>query len=178
MFLTHASQQCGPSPSMARWELKQYLEKNNLHRIPPPNSLTSAEWKTNFQLYILWQRAFSFSTTGGRTKSRDTWEWWDYAILGSNGMDTSGRGGGGMREERIPDWTSNPLSHPKCRTWLNGSINTLLQQWIHVQQWRYCWKQGISACSMARSYKEANWGDQVSSVWGSVKRWLEQEANE
>jgi hypothetical protein len=45
--------------------------------------------------------------------------------------------------------------------WLSKHVP---QQRLNAQQWRYCWKMGISAWPMPRSYK-ANWGDQVSSVW-------------
>jgi hypothetical protein len=34
----------------------------------------------------------------------------------------------------------------------NGSVNTFLQQWIDMQQWRNCWKQGVSVWSVLRCY--------------------------
>jgi hypothetical protein len=52
----------------------------------------------------------------------------------------------------------------------NGSINTFPQQRIEAQQWRYCWKLGVS---VPRSCLEDNWGDQATSVRASVKRGLE-----
>jgi hypothetical protein len=55
----------------------------------------------------------------------------------------------------------------------NGSVNTFPQQRIDAQQYRYCWKRGVSTWSVPRSYKKGNWGDQVSSVREPVKRGFE-----
>jgi hypothetical protein len=47
----------------------------------------------------------------------------------------------------------------------NGSVNTFQQQRVDTQQWRYCWKRGISMWSVPRSYLKDNWGDRVSASW-------------
>jgi hypothetical protein len=75
--------------------------------------------------------------------------------------------------ERRPRWADIPGQFLG-----NGSVHTFQQQRIDAQQWRYCWKWCVPAWSVPRSYKDNNWGDQVSSVRESVRRGLEPEAEE
>lgn len=60
----------------------------------------------------------------------------------------------------------------------NSSVNTFPQQRINIQQRRYPSILGVSTCSVSRTYKEYNWGDEVGSVQESVKRELRPEAEE
>jgi hypothetical protein len=63
----------------------------------------------------------------------------------------------------------------------NGSVNTFLllgSRYLIMQQSDYSNGNGVSAWSVQRSFLEDNGGDSVSSVWESVKRGLEPQAEE
>jgi hypothetical protein len=58
MLPTCSLQEGGPMPSMAGTRIQTEFKMHNLIKISPPTPPTTGKQKTNFQLLLLWRRAF------------------------------------------------------------------------------------------------------------------------